>query len=473
MNKRLILLLFALLVFFTGRTQNKEPKMTIQFLANDQIADVNLEQEKFIQSVKQITDYLKSSFSTISEKQKIGILMTVHKQGKPSYALYANPEMDKKEKEKILNGLTEIAVDNTLLVDFPLFFALNTEGEDVYLNFEDFENPVKKVFTSYEKADFQTKYQLIREYAANEALPVLTAYLTKVDDKFEGVKGFGKQLEAANLTASQSMEQLTSTNKNYWRATMEMSPGNQLIPVTKIFLLAAQGELDYAQKYLEIVRLFSDPKTASSRYLEQLNYRLTKFNQELQAKIEAGIAQHDKKNYKEAIRIYDDILLTYPNSAWTLYEKYYTENALASDQSDNDRARWDKAKAGIYKHNPLYNMDVRASNGKEAYLLFRRQEIAGLFKKKENKLSDLSKYAEIALDLGVTDFAAQLFWLSATFDKQNSEKSIHYYLYCLEKMGEHELKSNFKGDFEKIFREIDTERENTMKSSIFYKSMKN
>ena len=54
-------------------------------------------------------------------------------------------------------------------------------------------------------------------------------------------------------------------------------------------------------------------------------------------------------------------------------------------------------------------MDIRASNGQEAYLLFRRQEINNLFEKKENLLKDVFEYADIASDLGVHDFAAQLF----------------------------------------------------------------
>jgi hypothetical protein len=159
-----------------------------------------------------------------------------------------------------------------------------------------------------------------------------------------------------------------------------------------------------------------------------------------------------------------------------LYEKYFSNNAQKLSENkvtNDDRRDWDMAKSEIYKHNPLYNMDVRASNGREAYLLFRRQGVSNLFKKKDERLKDVFKYAEIATDLGIYDFAAQLFWLTATFDQGNSTESINNYLYCLDKLGERELKSNFKGNFDKIFETIEQNKEKEMKSSSIYKSMKN
>lgn len=120
----------------------------------------------------------------------------------------------------------------------------------------------------------------------------------------------------------------------------------------------------------------------------------------------------------------------------------------------------------------MYHMDVRASNGKEAYLLFRRQDTGSLFRKKGETLNDIFKYADIAMDLGVYDFAAQLFWFTATYGKEDNDVSLHRYLYCLDKLGVKNLKSNFKGDFQKIFKEIDKEKEKEMKNNDFYKSFK-
>lgn len=474
MKLRLLSVLFTIALVNPSLSQDKEPELTINLLANDNIADVNLDQEKFLKSITQITEYCKRSFKSIPENQKIGILVVVHKTGLPTYACYSKPKLDKNQQEKILKDLNQIQIENTKLVDFPILISLNTKGG--VIDYDNYEDPIKKQYTVYEGADLQTKLNLIKDYAINEVLPVLSAYQVIVDDKFDGVKKFGQTVASTNFNEPQNIDALTSANKNYWRANMEMNVGNQLIPITKIFMLASQGELDYAQKYSEIIPAYSDPKTTSDRYLKEINYRINLFNRELEKQIGNGIAEHDKGNYQNAIKIYDEILRVYPNSSWALYEKYYSDNAKKLSEkkiTNDDREDWDKAKVEIYKHNPMYTMDVRASNGREGYLLFRRQEVSTLFKKKEDRLKDVFKYAEIATDLGIYDFAAQLFWLTATFNEKDPQESINNYLYCLNKLGEQELKSNFKGDFNKIFESIEKNKEKEMKSSSIYKSFKN
>ena len=454
----------------------KEHELAINFLANDNIVEVNIDQEQFISSLQQITEYLKKDLQQFPSSQKIGVLLILHKTGDPTFKLYSNPSIKKEEETKILTALTAFKMENTKLVDFPVFFSVNSKNQGEITDFKDFVNPVKQKITEYENADLQTKFKLNKEYAINDILPVLAAYETIVDKQFQGVKNLGNLVASTNFNATQNIADLTDKNKDYWRATLEMSAGNQLIPITKIFMLASQGEFDYAKQHMDMVRVFSQPKSVSDNYLKELTYRLSVFEQDLNKQINTGIGEHDKGNYSKAISIYDQILSMYPNSSWALYEKYFSENALNLKEQKitaSDRSDWDKAKIQVYKHNPLYNMDVRASNGKEMYLLFRRQEISQLFKNKAEKMNDLFKYAEIAVDLGAYDFAAQLFWISATYDKEHSQKSTHYFLYCLDKLGEKDLKSNFKGDFDSIFKKIDKERQKAMEDNVMYKAMKN
>ncbi len=322
----------------------------------------------------------------------------------------------------------------------------------------------EKTNKEYLAADLATKLELNKKYAI-AVLPILSSYQTSVEDKFAGVKNFGKLVAQTNFNEPQDISKMTNTNSNYWRALMEMEENNQLIPVTKIFMLTSQGEFDYAFKYIEIIRLFSGPKTIANEYLSELSKRLIAFNTQLNDEIEKGIEQHDKGNYKKAITIYTDILQRYPNSAWAKYELYYSKNAL------EDREMWDNDKIGIYKSNPLYNMDVRASNGKEGYLLLRRQSINMLFKTRENMLNDVAEYANIAMDLCIYDFAAQLFWLTNGY-KIKETNVLYKYLYCLEKLGVTDLKEAFKGDMKKEFAAIEETKEKEMTESTTYNSFK-
>ena len=474
--KRILTTCLCLVLSTIAYTQYTEPVMSINLIANDKISAVNIDQEKFVASIGEITKYCGSEFKTIPETQKIGVLIIFHKEGKPSYSCYSDPKIDATTQANFLNGLNELTVENTKLVDFPIFISLNTKTEGEITSFEDYIDPVKQKLIDYKNADLTTKISLNKAYAINEVLPVLTAYQINVDAQFEGVKNFGNSVAKTDFNTPLNINELTSRNKDYWRATMEMNSGNQLIPITKIFGLVSQGEFDYAKKYIEIIQVYSDPKTITKKYLDEINYRISLFQSELNLEIEKGIKEHDKGEFDKAISIYSGVLKIYPNSAWALYEKYFSENAqndAAARSLDTSRSHWDHAKVEIYKHNPLYALDVRASNGEEAYLLFRRQEIATLFTKKEDRLKDLYKYAQISTDLGVYDFAAQLFWISSMFDKDNTQNAINNYLYCLNKLGEKELKSNFKGNFEKIFKSIDKEKEQEMKDNFMYKAMKN
>lgn len=472
-NKTILYHLIVLLTTINVFAQ-KEPQLTVTFLANDKISKVNVDEGKFIDSFKKITDLTNKEFADISENQKIALLMIFHKTGKPIIELYSNPKINVEKQTEFLKKLNKLDLENTKLVDFPMLISINSKLEDIRNDFKDLVIPTEKKAQEYQNANLKQKYELNKKYAVQEVLPVLAAYQTIVEDKFVGVKNFGALITKTDFNISQDITILTSGNSDFWRAGMEMELGNQLVPITKIFALVSQGEFDHALKYIEIVRMFSSPKTYANDYLIALTERLKLFNEELNTEIQKGIEEHDKGEFEKAIGVYSEILKSYPNSAWTNYELFYSQNALdvKTGKVDlNNRESWDKSKITIYKHNPLYNMDVRANSGKEGYLLFRRHSINDLFKSKEEKLNDVYKYADIAMDLGVYDFAAQLFWYSFSYDK-NTVDSLPKFLYCLEKLNVKTLKENFKGNFKKEFEKIDEEKEKEMTSSEIYKSFK-
>lgn len=472
-NQTLLTVFF--LISYAMFSQEDKPKISLNILANDKISEVNINEDKYIASIGKIIKHFEIEYKTLPKEEKIGVLIISHKTGDPTIKVYSDPKIDAIKEQKIVTDIKAYKLENTKLVDFPVFISVNTKSEKEITDFKDYIDPIKQKLEEYKKANLETKIQLNKDYAINEVLPVLSAYQVIVDDKFAGVKNFGKLIEKTDFTKTQNIAELTDKNSDYWRACMEMSNGNLLIPITKTFMLVSQGEFDYAYKYIEILKLFADKESISTDYLKEIEFRLELFNNEINDEIAKGITEHDKKNYDKAIEIYQNIKKVYPNSSWNLYELYFSQNT--KDLNDkkiesNDRSQWDKAKIEIYQHNPLYNMDVRASNPKEGYLLFRRQEIQSLFKNKNEILNDIYKYADIALDLGVYDFAAQVFWLTAPYMKNDSEKAINIYLYSLEKLGVKNLKENFKGNFTSIFKKIEKEKEKEMQENIVYKNMK-
>lgn len=449
--------------------------LAIEILSNDNIADVNIDQTKYIAYVSNITLELKKAFSETRPDHKIAVLMISHKTGATSFEVYAEPELELESKTLLLKSLSGIQVENTKICDFPILFTINLKGTRFKEVFKNVSLPADNTRSEFEKADLKTKSELLKKWSTDEVLPVISAYQVKVDDKFAGVKNLGKILSSLDFSKEQSVQNSLDRNTNYWRANLEMEHGNQLVPLAKIAFLVSQGQFDYAGTFLKIVKIFAADKTIATSYIEELNWRLVAFNQQKTNEINRGIALHDQGKYQEAILIYNSILKLYPNSAWANYELYYSQNALDVQEGkvlQDDRTLWNQAKPVIFKCNPMYGMDVRASNGAEAYLLFRRQSISNLFKEGDQKLNDVYKYADIAMDLEVYDFAAQLFWLSASFDK-NAENALYKFLYCLEKLEVTDIKNNFKGNFEKEFKKIEAKKQKEMKASPIYKSFKN
>lgn len=462
-------LCFLLPLFLSSQ---EELKMSIALLGNELIADVNVDQDPFVKGIGQVTELTGKQFKGMEESQKLAMLMVVHKSGKTDFEVHATPALPPEKEKAYLDALKRLSIPNTKLVDFPILLLVHADLKDLPNDFKNLELPADKADAAYVKAGLKEKMMLNKTYAVEQVLPVLSAYEIIVDKQFAGVKGLGTTIRQKDFKKTQDVSALTSHNSDYWRANMEMSVGNQLIPATKIAMLVSQGEFDHAMKYVEIIRLFAEPKSAAGAYLKEISRRLKEFNRALQTEINTGIAEHDKGNYERAMAIYKEILDQYPNSAAAKYELYYSQNALDLKNktvTTSDRKLWDESKASIYHSNPLYPMDVRAGNGKEMYLLFRRQATQSLFKDDKTTLKDVYTYADIAMDLGVYDFAAQLFWLSATYDK-DQEGAITKFLYCLEKLGVKDIKENFKGDFEKAFAELEKKKQEDMENDPMYKS---
>ena len=63
----LLLLLLSNFILFA----QKDPELSIALLANDKIADVNVNQEKFLKSIGEITDLKKKSFQNLLKIKKL------------------------------------------------------------------------------------------------------------------------------------------------------------------------------------------------------------------------------------------------------------------------------------------------------------------------------------------------------------------------------------------------------------------
>ncbi|MBL4752064.1 MAG: hypothetical protein JKY52_00480 [Flavobacteriales bacterium] len=478
--RRIFTVLFVILTLCNiSFAQNESVNLSIQFLSNEQVANVNFKQDPFGEHAKRVTEVLEPYFSGFEKEQEIVILETFHVDKKPTFHIHARPAMFVNDMEALKKKLTKLKGVKALHVRFHLAYIIQLNGgsPDPQAPFVPlFKVPVKRAFERLEAAPLKGMKERIQKWANSEVLPILAAIEKASEAKMEGVRAVGAMVANTDISESTDVVALTEGNPDYWRGVLEMAPGNQLVTASKVFLHVAKGELDYAGKYLEVLNYFADPKTVAGYYFRELQWRLEVFQAELTARINGGIMMHDANHYKEAIATYKRILDDYPHSAWAMFELYYSRNTLKMyrKQADaDDRSDWDASKGAIFKANPLYNMDVRALTAREGYMMQRRAHISELFKSESSFSKDFIELADISLDLEVYGFAAHVYWLvmSSIPRKEYPDRELMpYFLYCLDKLGEKDLKNNFEGDLEGDFKRIAEEREQLMKESPTYQA---
>jgi tetratricopeptide (TPR) repeat protein len=464
-----------LLLNLSPFAQEDRQNISIFLPEHDNITEVNLNQDVFIEQLSTIVDFFEAWFAFVPDNQKIALYLVFHPHGTPTVDLFSNPEIQAEEKQQFIEQLRTLTFDNTTFVDFPVLISMNSYSKNPGRVFSGLEFPFQKSMNTYKSGNLAEKYVFLKEWSATEVIPVLAAYMIIVSDTFAGVKNFGKTISQLDFTKDQNVDALTSKNYDYWRACMEMTPGNEIIPVTKVFMLVSQGKIDYAIEFYNVIASFSDKNTIAGQYLDELKTFLILFQNDINQYIQAGIEYHDMEYFLEAIAAYKELLSLYPGSAWATYELYFSENAVMTDNYSDiaeSHKLWYVYKPQIYEKNPLYSMDVHASEAKEAWLLYRRISLQSLFDGESDAIENYNEMAMIALDLQVWEFAAQLFWYTATHSSELTQSSVYHMLYCLEKLGVSEVKDNFKGDFKKIFSQIDKDREKAMKESEIYKSFK-
>jgi hypothetical protein len=479
----IFILLFTLPVHDWSQTK---PSVEIQLLSNDQEAELNLDKNSFMFWAKGMTRRIDSVFAEEKSKRDYLVLITLHARQEPDIRVHARPACTDEQLKKILHSLKTDDPVKTNYCDYSFVYMIRTNGGsgDPNLSFvPEYQDPLKAIHETFKRAGLAEKKALLEKWALDEVLPILSESETRIDFKFSGVQYAGRILrEASNRSPDSKAPEtasLTDKSSDYWRGVMEMSPGNEIIPLSKTMLYVSSGEFDLAKEYCELLRPFGKEKNLATYYVNELSWRLEEFNKELNLRVQRGIEQHDKGNYAGAIAVYTGILNDYSRSAWVNYELYYSTNMrnnLEKKDSVLSLAEWNKAAPVVYSCNPLYPVCARASTGKEGYLIMRRAELGKLFKVKEDFSKDLLKLGDIALDLGAYGYAAEVYWLCFSRLKKEDvaqREMLPYFLYALDKLGVNDLKKTFSGDFDKEFIKIDKARKKEMESSPVYKSFKN
>jgi hypothetical protein len=446
----------------------KAVEVSLVFLTELIIVQISIDTDPLVQWVKPVIAALESRFRDESRRRTVVIQVTLHPDRAAELEVAGQPAASDNEVKDLLRAADAKTAPRSKVVDctFRLVAKINGGHPDEKLPLSPrLETPDERRFNAFQAASAPEKLQWMRRWARTEALPVLAASAASADARFKGVRDLGKAIGKLDLESPIDVTALSDRSPSYWRAMLEMAPGDPFIAATRVALHAANGEIDQARRYSAVSTFFDARKTASSRLLGEARAMMGFFYKDVESRISQGIALNDKGRFAEAMTIYDGVLKDYPGSAWSHYERTQTRMAMAVKEGkpiEQGLADWPKTRDAILACDPLYEMMANSEGADGIFRLTRRVEIKSLFKDRSKAGKDLVRYADIARDLDVYGFAAMLYWNILTAVKPEDydrRELLEDFLYCLEELGVKDLKENFRGDHTAAFARIKADRQ--------------
>ncbi len=476
--KYLLLSLFLSLSFMAF--SQSEVNSEIHLLSPDHIGNATLNIDDF----SSYLSWLEKKVHQQLEKEKgdfeIIISMTLHKDKEATIHIAERGDSPKNIIKKIEKKISEKSPPRTSLVDFSFLsaFKINLGCKNDKETFNPTFIPyTEQQFFKFDELELIQKKEAFEKWILEEVIPVVAFHTAGVDPKFAGVKDVGDLLQNKKFL-NKNINTITHPETYYWRAVLEMNVGNQIIPFAKVCMHFANGEFDKGKRLYRLVSMFSNQKTLPAVYASELRRRIQSLDKSISKEIEKGIQFHDAEKYSEAVKHYEKLLEIIPNSAWLKYEHFYSSTVSIRYEEDKGYDAWIKVKDDIYASDPMYHMYIHGKTAKENYEMFLRLSIKELFSSKENLQKDIIKYADIALQLKNYGFAAQMYWLifSSPYlseDDYGDRNMLAYFLYCLEQLGEKEMITNFKGDYDKEFKIIEKYLKGQMENHPIYQASEN
>lgn len=387
--------------------------------------------------------------------------------------LCSKPSCPSRIQKKFKNALELISFPRTKYGEYAslLYFTVNVDNPHKFEIPEDcpFDFPAGKRLREYRKMGLSDQYHFLIRWTRNELLPTLSHVFRNVDAKFEGVRTFADLLEFPEQLRGKFVSSLTDSSSLYWKARIEMVPGDNSILITKMLLYISQGRIDRAIRIIQIINLYEGKPSLATEYLHELEILLSIYLEKRNKIIKKGIAAFDSGDKDSAIDIYKNVIDSDSACAWAWHE-YFLASGFSGALSESFRSEYNLK---VYGADPLYPMGISAHTGVEAFHIGRRMEITELFKNSDSVKNDMVSFADIALDVNEFGMGAELYWQALPFqDSEKAERVIDGFLYCLEKLRVTDIKSIFVGNPDERFQRVEKASRNRMENSTMYKAMK-
>lgn len=452
--------------------------LKVEYFANDQVKNATMDTVYFNVWQERVLQTCESFFRQERTSNDVLLLVNCPKGEPIDIEISARPALSDFKRnglKKRLEALSYPPRSKLTNYSYLITAKVNKGCQNPQLKFEpQILLPDEKVKVAYEAADLATKVHLLQNWAKDQAIPVVSHYMTFESGARPAVQQLGKLFSTGDYMR-QSPHKLTVGNATYWQATTEIGKKNGLVYLSKILMHIAHGELELAQRYLHIGQALEEKNSLVFYYYQQLDFRLEWLFDDLRNAILIGKEWQSEGDFYGAELYFDDLLLQVPKSAALQFEKYYSHSLLISHRPPQEIIEnWQTCTEKVYAIDPLYAMNVAAKNREEMYQLSLRLDFNALLNAPAHIDSNLVVLADHAFDLKAYGVAAQLYAIISNSGHPVDEKKDleAYYLYALDKMGV--APTNYEKDVLKgRFRKIEKERTLAMKNSPFITTKKN
>ena len=270
---------------------SKKVAVSMVFLTEMNIAQIAIDTDPFLRWVKLVIAAVESRFRDESRRRTVVIQVTLHPDRPAEVAVAGQPAPSEGEVKDLLRVADAKTSPRSKVVDctFRVVAQINGGHPDQNLDLKPrLETPDERRFHAFQSASTAEKLGLMRRWARSEALPILAASASSADAKFKGVRDLGKAIGKVAPKGPVDVAALTDRNPSYWRAMLEMVPGDPLVAATRVALLAADGEIDQARRYSNVATFFDARKTASSRLLGEFRAMMGFFYKDVESRIQEG-----------------------------------------------------------------------------------------------------------------------------------------------------------------------------------------
>jgi len=269
--------------------------------------------------------------------------------------------------------------------------------------------------------------------SSHQALMGYSQRLAAIDPKFEGVVKFGQTLQAINDETKIDLTKLTYQSENYWRAVLEMTPKDSSILFAHAHLHAARGETAYADIYF----LLGSLTVGKSHRAEFDKYKRLRneLNNRAAREIDIGIKLHDRREYENAIEVYNKVIAEHPNCALAYYEKGLSYMMMGRDET-NLKQKAMQMYADCRQRDPFFWKTYQGSDPNviqklQIYLKQVHPFVSGKQRTKEGFVA----FAEGCEAMELYPFAAHARWKLALIDSDHLQEHIKKFLHLIEKCG--------------------------------------